>query len=132
MNIPPSKKAPLLMSARALDPRLETYAQQLSPMARVEHVELTDLVPKGALQTVVDGVTYAIPVEGLIDLGAEKARLTKDIEKAQAEIDKVDKKLGNSAFTDKAPEHVVQLQKDRRAAYAEELEKLAEALANLD
>ena len=131
MNIPPSKKAPLLMLAKELDPRLAAYAPQLSPMARVESVELASDAPKNALQTVVDGVTYAIPLEGLIDLGAERARLEKEIGKAQAEIEKIDKKLSNPAFTDKAPEKVVNLQKERRAAYADEVAKLEEAIAGL-
>jgi valyl-tRNA synthetase len=131
MNIPPSKKAPLLMLADKLDPRLAAYAAQLSPMARVETVETASEAPKGALQTVVDGVTYAIPLDGLIDTGAEKARLSKEIDKAQAEIDKIDKKLSNKAFTDKAPEKVVNLQRERREGYVAELDKLNEALANL-
>ena len=131
MNIPPSKKAPLLMLADKLDPRLASYAEVLSPMARVDGVETASEAPKGALQTVVDGVTFAIPLDGLIDKGAEQARLTKEAEKAQAEIDKIDKKLSNKAFTDKAPEKVVNLQKERREGYVAELEKLKEALANL-
>jgi len=131
MNIPPSKKAPLLMIADDLDARLVFYADVLSPMARVDGVETANEAPKGALQTVVDGVTYAIPLDGLIDKSAETARLTKDAEKAQAEIDKIDKKLSNKAFTDKAPEKVVNLQKERREGYVAELEKLNEALANL-
>ncbi|RKQ71743.1 valyl-tRNA synthetase [Litorimonas taeanensis] len=131
MNIPPAKKAALLMLAKDLDPRLAYYAPQLSPMARVDKVETAEAAPQGALQTVVDGVTYAIPLEGLIDLEAERKRLSKEIEKAQAEIDKIDKKLSNPAFTDKAPEKVVQLQKDRRADYASEIEKLQEAISGL-
>ena len=131
MNIPPSKKAPLLMLADTLDPRLAAYAEQLSPMARVEHVELADTAPKGALQTVVDGVTYAIPLEGLIDLGEERARLGKEIEKIEAEIAKIDKKLSNPNFTDKAPPNVVQIQHDRKTAFVEEKAKLEEAVANL-
>ncbi|WP_409431920.1 valine--tRNA ligase [Litorimonas sp. RW-G-Af-16] len=131
MNIPPSKKAPLLMLADALDPRLATYAPQLSPMARVERVDLASEAPQGALQTVVDSVNYAIPLEGLIDLSAERARLEKEIEKARSEIEKIDKKLSNPAFTDKAPEKVVNLQKERRAGYASEVEKLQEALNGL-
>jgi len=129
MNIPPSKKAPLLMLADKLDSRLETYADVLSPMARVDGVKIASEAPKGALQTVVDGVTYAIPLDGLIDRGAEKARLSKEAEKAQTEIDKIDKKLSNEAFISKAPEKVVTLQKERRAAYEAELEKLNEALS---
>ena len=131
MNIPPAKKAPLLMCADALDPRLETYAPQLSPMARVEAVELADAVPDNALQTVVDGVQYAIPLAGLIDMDAERKRLSKEIEKAQSEIEKIDKKLSNEAFVAKAPEKVVALQKERRAGYAAEVETLQAALEGL-
>ena len=131
MNIPPSKKAPLLMLADSLDARLAVYANVLSPMARVEHVELASAAPKGALQTVVDGVTYAIPLDGLIDLGAERKRLEKEIEKAKLEIEKIDKKLSNPAFTDKAPEKVVNLQKERRETYSEDVAKLEEALSGL-
>ena len=131
MKIPPAKKAPLLMLSETLDPRLAQYADVLSPMGRVESVDMASEAPHGALQTVVDGVTYAIPLEGLIDLDAERKRLGKEIEKAQMEIDKIDKKLGNPAFTDKAPEKVVQLQKDRRADYTAEIEKLQEALSGL-
>ncbi|MEP6343530.1 MAG: valine--tRNA ligase [Maricaulaceae bacterium] len=131
MNIPPSKKAPLLMLADKLDPRLAAYAEQLSPMARVEHVELADTAPRGALQTVVDGVTYAIPLEGLIDLGEERARLAKEIEKIEAEIAKIDKKLSNPNFTDKAPPNVVQIQHDRKTAFVEEKLKLEEALGDI-
>ncbi|MEP3654835.1 MAG: valine--tRNA ligase [Litorimonas sp.] len=131
MNIPPSKKAPLLLCADTLDPRLATYAPQLSPMARVEHVELAAAVPDNALQTVVDGVQYAIPLAGLIDMDAERKRLSKEIEKAQSEIEKIDKKLGNEAFVAKAPEKVVNLQKERRAGYVAEVETLQAALDGL-
>ena len=131
MNIPPAKKAPLLMLSNTLDPRLATYAPQLSPMARVEHVELAEKAPDAALQTVVDGVQFAIPLAGLIDMDAERKRLNKEIEKAQGEIDKIDKKLGNEAFVSKAPEKVVNLQKERRAGYVEEVETLKTALEGL-
>ena len=131
MKIPPAKKAPLLMLADTLDPRLAQYADVLSPMGRVENVDTATEAPQGALQTVVDGVTYAIPLDGLIDLDAERKRLGKEIEKAKMEIEKIDKKLGNPAFADKAPEKVVQLQKDRRADYAAEIAKLEEAMSGL-
>ena len=100
-------------------------------MARVEHVELAEKAPDAALQTVVDGVQFAIPLAGLIDMDAERKRLNKEIEKAQGEIDKIDKKLGNEAFVSKAPEKVVNLQKERRAGYAEEVETLKAALEGL-
>jgi len=131
MNVPPSKKAPLLMLGDTLDPRLTTFADNLERMARVDGVEAASEAPKGALQTVVDGVSFAIPLDGLIDLGAEKARLSKEIDKVKSEIEKIDKKLGNEAFIAKAPEKVVALQNERRDAYSAELEKLNEALEGL-
>jgi valyl-tRNA synthetase len=131
MNIPPSKKAPLLMLADRLDPRLAAYADVLGPMARVDGVETAHEAPKGALQTVVDGVTYAIPLDGLIDTGAERARLAKEIEKLDAEIAKIDKKLSNPNFTDKAPPAVVQVQHDRKAGFVDERAKLADAMEGL-
>ena len=131
MNIPPAKKAPLMLCGKVLDPRLETYAAQLSPMARVERVELADEVPNNALQTVVEGVQYAIPLAGLVDLDEKRKRLGREIAKAQAEIEKIDKKLGNEAFVAKAPEKVVNLQKERRAGYAAEVELLQTALDGL-
>ena len=131
MNIPPAKKAPLMLCGKVLDPRLETYAAQLSPMARVERVELADEVPNNALQTVVEGVQYAIPLAGLVDLDEKRKRLGREIAKAQAEIEKIDKKLGNEAFVAKAPEKVVKLQKERRAGYAAEVELLQTALDGL-
>jgi len=76
--------------------------------ADVEHVELAADVPDNALQTVVDGVQYAIPLAGLIDMDAERKRLSKEIEKARSEIEKIDKKLGNEAFVAKAPEKEVE------------------------
>ena len=120
-----------MLCGKVLDPRLETYAAQLSPMARVERVELADEVPNNALQTVVDGVQYAIPLAGLVDLDEKRKRLGREIAKAQAEIDKIDKKLGNEAFVAKAPEKVVNLQKERRAGYAAEVELLQTALDGL-
>ncbi len=131
MNIPPSKKAPLLMISDKLDPRLAAYADVLSPMGRVDGVDTAGAAPKGALQTVVGGVTYAIPVDDLIDFDAERARLTKEIEKLQEEMDKVDKKLGNANFVDRAPAAVVEEQKSRRESFAAQQETVRQALANL-
>lgn len=131
MNIPPSKKAPLLMIADALDVRLETYADILSPMARVESVGTTGVSPKGALQIVVGGVNFAIPVEGLIDLDAERVRLAREIEQAQMEIDKIDNKLSNRNFMEKAPEKVVTGQRSRRERFASNMQNLRIALDNI-
>ena len=132
MNIPPSKMAPLLVLSASLDKKLNLFAGQLKPMARVSSISLSGDVPRGALQTVVDGVTYAIPLDGLLDKTVERDRLNKEISKIEVEISKIDNKLSNHAFVSNAPEKVVVLQKDRKLSYLNELEKLNLALVSLN
>ncbi len=62
---------------------------------------------------VLDGVTVALPLEGVVDLPAEAARLAKEIGKLDAEIGKMDAKLGNASFVEKAPEEVVDELRER-------------------
>jgi len=128
MNVPPSRKAALVVIAPE-DARFTTFADALGRLARVDGISFAATAPDGALQTVVDGVSYAIPMDGLIDVAAETKRLDAAIAKAEGEIAKIDKKLGNERFIAGAPEAVVQLQKDRRAAYADDVAKLQEARA---
>jgi valyl-tRNA synthetase len=131
MNVPPSRKAPLVVVSGE-DARFATFADALGRLARVDGISFADTAPDGALQTVVDGVSYAIPMDGLIDVAAETKRLDAAIAKAEGEITKIDKKLGNEKFIAGAPEAVVQLQKDRRAAYADDVAKLQQARAAFD
>lgn len=133
MNIPPSKKGALLVidGPDDMKSRLTNYAPAIEILARVNSWSEADTAPKGALQTIVDGVTLALPLDDLIDKTAERARLNKEIEKTQSEIEKIDKKLGNANFVERAPEAVVAEQHSRRAAFADDIEKLKEALSNL-
>ena len=80
---------------------------------------------------VVDEAVIALPLAGVIDLGAEKARLEKAIAKADGEITKIEKKLSNQGFLAKAPEEVVQENKDRMAEEKAARDKLADALARI-
>ena len=63
----------------------------------------------------VGEATYALPVGEVIDLKAEGARLQKEIKKLGDEIAKIDAKLGNAAFVSRAPEEVVEEQRERRS-----------------
>ena len=96
---------------------LEKYAEALSRMARVESCSFADKAPKSSLQTVVGGIVYALPLAGLIDMDAEKARINSNMDKTKAEIEKIDKKLSNPNFVEKAPAAVVEEQKSRKAAF---------------
>lgn len=72
-----------------------------------------------------------LPLADVIDIAKERSRLTKEREKAEAEIAKLDAKLNDATFVARAPEHVVEEQRERRAAQAALVAKLADALQQL-
>ena len=88
-------------------------------------------VPTNSAQLVVGEATLALPLAGVIDFDAERARLEREIGKEEAEIAKVDKKLGNEQFVSKAPPEVIEEQRERRAEAVARLERLRAALARL-
>jgi valyl-tRNA synthetase len=83
------------------------------------------------VQLLVRGSVAALPLEGIVDLAAEVARLKKEAAKAVAEIAKIEAKLGNADFLARAPDEVVDEQRERRDAEAARLEKITEALTRL-
>ncbi|MGB2185486.1 MAG: valine--tRNA ligase [Akkermansiaceae bacterium] len=96
-------------------------------------VEIQDSydAPKGTPAAVTDIGEVYLPLEGLIDVEAEKARLDKEIAKVQAEVKKCDAKLGNSAFVDRAPAELVEREKQRKDEWAQKLGQLEEMRASL-
>jgi valyl-tRNA synthetase len=100
-------------------------------LARLESIELSAFTGTGAAQVVVEGATYALPLEGVIDLAAERTRLAKAAEAAEKERDGLANRLGNPAFVEKAkPEAVAKAREDHEAKSAE-AERLRAALARL-
>ncbi|MFK7912124.1 MAG: valine--tRNA ligase [Akkermansiaceae bacterium] len=87
--------------------------------------------PKGTPATVTDVGEVYMPLEGLIDMEAEKARLDKEIGKVSGEVKKCEAKLGNSAFVDKAPAELVNREKARLDEWAQKLAQLQEMRASL-
>lgn len=87
--------------------------------------------PKGTPAAVSDVGEIYMPLEGLIDVEAEKARLDKEISKIEKEVKKCDGKLSNAAFTDKAPAELVEREKARRDEWAQKLSQLEEMRASL-
>jgi valyl-tRNA synthetase len=73
----------------------------------------------------------ALPLEGVVDLPVEAARLAKEIAKLDGEVGKMDAKLGNAQFVDKAPEEVVEELRERRADAAASSAKLKQALTQI-
>jgi valyl-tRNA synthetase len=87
--------------------------------------------PKGAAQLVVRGEVAALPLAGVIDLAAERARLNKEIAKCDADIARVDQKLGKADFLDRAPEEVIEGEREKREEALARRTKLTEALERL-
>ena len=83
------------------------------------------------MQLLVRGEVVALPLKGVIDLAAEKARIDKEIVKADADIERVDAKLGNEKIVANAPEEIVEEEKEKREAAVEREVKLLEALERL-
>ncbi len=83
------------------------------------------------MQLVVRGDVVALPLIGVIDLAAERARLDKEMAKAEADIARVDAKLGNPKFVDRAPEEVVEEEKEKREEAVARKAKIAEAMERL-
>ena len=77
------------------------------------------------------GEVVALPLAGIIDLSAERARLAKEMAKADADIARVDAKLGNPNFVARAPEEIIEEEKDKREEAQLRKSKLAEALERL-
>ena len=78
------------------------------------------------------GLALEVPLTGLIDVQAERTRLQKEIEKTQAEISKLDRKLADASFVERAPEEVVAENRRRSADYQNRAAKLREALERLE
>jgi valyl-tRNA synthetase len=111
--------------------RLDKNAATLSRMAKVGAPVAADAVPQGSAQIVVGGVTIAFPLEGAIDLDAERGRLSKAIAAAEKERNSLAGRLSNPAFTERAkPEAVEKARADHEAKSAE-AERLRAALDRL-
>ena len=132
-NVPAGAQVPLVMvgADATVRDKIETWRDTLVRLARLSEISFADTAPPKAVQLLVRGSVAALPLEGIVDLAAEVARLKKEAAKAESEIGKLDAKLGNADFVARAPEEVVEEQKERRDAEAARLVKLREALVRL-
>ena len=101
-------------------------------LARVEKITLADAVPGQSAQGVVGGINFALPLEGILDFDAERARLNKEIGVVEKEIAKIAGKLNNQGFLAKAPEEVVEENRQRLADETDTRDRLQLALERLD
>ena len=100
-------------------------------LARLESITQADTSPKGAITVSVEGGRFSIPLAGIIDIGEEKARLNKTIEKLQKELSGLRGRLKNPNFVASAPPEVVEESREKLTLGDEEIEKLSKALSRL-
>ncbi len=117
--------------AEAMMSRLAASAAILSRMAKVGSPVTAETVPAGSAQVVVEGVTIAFPLEGVIDLDAEKTRLAKAAEAAEKERESLAARLANPAFTQRAKPEAVEKARADHEAKSVEAERLRAALERL-
>jgi valyl-tRNA synthetase len=111
--------------------RAERWAEFIKRLARVSEISFAATAPQGSVQLVVRGEVAALPLIGVIDIAAERARLAKEMQKADADIARVDAKLGNANFMARAPEEVVEEEKEKREEAAGRKAKIGAALEAL-
>jgi valyl-tRNA synthetase len=134
MNMPAGARIPVMVlgAGEATSSRIEANRDALITLARLDTIVTSDTAPKGSVQFVLDEATFALPLEGVIDISAETDRLNGEIEKIGKDISQIDGKLANENFTSRAPEHVVEEQRQRKADAEAVVEKLKEALKRLE
>jgi valyl-tRNA synthetase len=133
MNVPPGAQIPVVISGagKALTARVERHQGTLSRLARLSSIAFDKTPPKGAVQIVMKDATVALPLAGVIDLRAEGERLKREIDKVAGEIEKLDQKLADEKFTARAPEHVIEENRERLELAAATRKRLSEALKRL-
>jgi len=139
MNVPPSKKAQLTVSTleRAVFEQGIPFLKRLAYASDVTVEGVTDAGSDDAMtaQGMVTVTTHAarlfMPLAELVDLEKEKARIEKELKKNRAELDKLEAKLGNPGFVNKAPAHVVEAEQDRAEKLRALLAKLEESAASM-
>ncbi|MGB7258293.1 MAG: valine--tRNA ligase, partial [Pseudolabrys sp.] len=131
MNI--TAQIPLVLAGVSAETnaRAERWAEFIKRLARVSEISSVASAPQGAVQLLVRGEVAALPLKGVIDLAAERARLAKEMQKADADIARSDAKLNNPKFMERAAEEVVEEEKEKREEAVARKAKIAEALERL-
>jgi valyl-tRNA synthetase len=132
MNVPPSKKAKLFIETQQADifAKGEMFFERLAYASEVNICEKVD--EKDCVTVVTDSARFFIPLSDIIDVEKETARLNKDKEKVQKDIDFLSKKLNNQGFIAKAPAQLIEAEKANLAKAEEKMAKINESLAALN
>jgi valyl-tRNA synthetase len=133
MNVPAAAQIPLVLvgASEHVSARAKTWDDTLKRLARLSDISFAPEPPEKSVQIIVRGTVAALPLQGIIDFEAEKIRLAKEIGKLQGDAKKIEAKLGNADFVARAPEEVVEENRERLAEAQARASKLEAALARL-
>ena len=134
MDVPPSKKAKTFIYATEGKEAFEegmVYFQKLASASEVVFLNSKEEAPENVVTVVTKGAEVYMPLLELVDLEKELERLNKDKGKLEGEIDRVEKKLCNKRFTDKAPVEVVQEERAKGEKYKEMYNSVLQSIQNL-
>jgi valyl-tRNA synthetase len=133
MNVPAAAQIPLVLvnASREAKSHAKNWDEAIKRLARLSEISFAPEAPEKSAQMVVRKTIAALPLQGIIDFEAEKTRLAKEIAKLKGDADKIEAKLRNADFVARAPEDVVEENRERREDALSRMEKLAAALAKL-
>ena len=136
MNVPPSRKAKVIAYAtteakEAFEAGVH-YFEKLGSAQEVEFINDKANVPANAVSLVTKGGELFMPLLDLVDREKELDRLNKEKKKLEGEVERIDKKLSNAGFVAKAPEKVINEEKEKRTKYQEMLEAVLVRIESLN
>src|SRR5262249_43208736 len=133
MNIAPAAEIALVLVAASAETqaRAARWGDFVRRLARLSAISLAERPPPGAVQLIVRGEVAALPLKGGIDFSAEKARLEKEMAPVKSDIARIDAKLANADFVARAPEDVVEGEREKREEAEARRLKINEALERL-
>ncbi len=132
MNVPPSRKAKLFVVSEHTDSFNENTGKFFEKLASASGLEVvSEYTGTDAVSIVSDGAKIFIPMAEMVDMEKERERLEKERQTALSEIDRVNKKLSNPSFVDKAPAAVVEGEKEKLAKYTEMLKNVEQMIEKL-
>jgi len=132
MNVAPSKKVGVVLIAgdyekATIKENMETLLS-LANVRGIEFKESKDEIESDSATSIFEGVEIFIPMDDLVDYEKEMERLTKEKAKAEKELERVSKKLGNEGFIKKAPESVVEQEREKKRKFKDMYDKIEERM----
>ena len=132
-QVPTSKKIAVVIVPDGDESRVifEEATSYFGSLCGASAVEISSVPPEGSISIVVSGATLYVPMESLIDKKQESARIEKELKKVNQELERINGKLSNEGFLAKAPEKLINAEKEKLAEYSKILTKLEEELKAL-